>query len=442
MSGLLKGGRLKLIRSRLGGGTALSRASDAGPRRLAIIAVAGVAMAGLVAVVVTSGRHAGPLSRDARMKAVDALPGGLHSTPEQDALARQANTTQAQQALNHGASFTPPMAPSVAVVLPPPDPGDPGHPSAENEQPAFVGRPRPQPRAHQIAAPVAVPIFPAPFQPLHPPASTPAPQPAVIPVAAAGDAAAAPNPYTKPIGDLFGQWGGRAPETDVVLPPDPPHRAVADDPADGRAPSTHARGTTVTPAAARSISADPGEVLIPAGRGIYAHPVLAVNSDTASPVVLQADSGPIAGDRMIGTFSKQSDRLVIRINTVVHQGKNVSTEGLVIAPDTMETAVASEIDQHYVERFVLPAAAAFIQGLGQAIATTSNTTAVLSPLGGATTTTQLNFQQQLGVAAGAAAGQIGTALNQAAPKGPTIKLEANVAVGVIFLAPVTIHRGE
>jgi intracellular multiplication protein IcmE len=54
----------------------------------------------------------------------------------------------------------------------------------------------------------------------------------------------------------------------------------------------------------------------------------------------------------------------------------------------------------------------------------------------------LNFQQQLGVAAGAAAGQIGTALNQAAPKGPTIKLEANVAVGVIFLAPVTIHRGE
>ena len=75
------------------------------------------------------------------------------------------------------------------------------------------------------------------------------------------------------------------------------------------------------------------------------------------------------------------------------------------------------------------------------MATTSNTTAVLSPLGGATTATNLNFHQQLGVAAGAAAGQIGSVLNQEAPKGPTVTLDANVAVGVMFLSPVTLHHG-
>ena len=192
---------------------------------------------------------------------------------------------------------------------------------------------------------------------------------------------------------------------------------------------------------AASHAADPAEILIPAGRGVYAHPILAVNSDASSPVVLQADSGPIAGDRMIGTFAKQADRLVIRINTVIHQGQSIGTDGVVVSPETMEAGVASDVDQHYLAGFILPAAAAFVQGLGQAIATTSNTAAVLSPFGGAASTTHLNLNQQLGVAAGAAAGQIGAVLNQAAPKGPTVSLESNVAVGVMFLSNVTMHRG-
>ena len=33
-------------------------------------------------------------------------------------------------------------------------------------------------------------------------------------------------------------------------------------------------------------------------------------------------------------------------------------------------------------------------------------------------------------------------LNQAAPKGPTITLAANVAVGVMFLSNVTAHSGR
>ncbi|MFX7820706.1 hypothetical protein ABTK26_20535, partial [Acinetobacter baumannii] len=86
-----------------------------------------------------------------------------------------------------------------------------------------------------------------------------------------------------------------------------------------------------------------------------------------------------------------------------HRGEEINADGVVIAPETMEASVASDVDQHYLTRVILPAAAAFVQGLGQAIATTSNTTAVLSPFGGATTSTNLNFHQQLGVAAGTAA---------------------------------------
>ena len=65
------------------------------------------------------------------------------------------------------------------------------------------------------------------------------------------------------------------------------------------------------------------EVLIPAGRGVYAHPILALSSDQTSPAVMQADSGPIAGDRMIGTFARQDERLIIHISTIIHQGEQI-----------------------------------------------------------------------------------------------------------------------
>lgn len=293
-------------------------------------------------------------------------------------------------------------------------------PDTARHQPVFTGRPAPASRP----VPVRV-AFPEGMAQDAPAAAHPGSQAQPIRVAAAGDPKAE-EAYSKQIGDLFSQWGGghRTPTSCCR----PPRRTAS-----RKAPP---------PAPAASHAADPAEILVSAGRGVYAHPILAVNSDASSPVVMQADSGPIAGDRMIGTFGKQADGLVIRINTVIHQGQSIGTDGVVVSPETMEAGVASDVDQHYLARFILPAAAAFVQGLGQAIATTSNTAAVLSPFGGAACSTHLNLNHQLGVAAGAAAGQVGAVLNQAAPKGPTVSLDANVAVGVMFLSNVTMHRGS
>jgi intracellular multiplication protein IcmE len=401
-----------------------------------ILTVAALAVLALVVVVAMTGRDAPANSHDARMKHVDPLPGGLNSTPEQDALARTADSARAQSSLERGVSFTPPMAPSVPVLPPPSQVEKVAARQEAVRHPAFAGRPPP------ASKPVPVRVaFPAALAPEPPAAALAEPQAQPIRLAAAGDPKTE-EAYSKQIGDLFSQWGGRTPRTDVVLPPSEEDGAgTSGDGGEGRAPGVTSREPSPpVPAAPRA--ADPAEILIPAGRGVYAHPILAVNSDASSPVVMQADSGPIAGDRMIGTFAKQADRLVIRINTVIHQGQSIGTDGVVVAPETMEAGVASDVDQHYLARFILPAAAAFVQGLGQAIATTSNTAAVLSPFGGAAYSTHLNLNQQLGVAAGAAAGQVGAVLNQAAPKGPTVSLEANVAVGVMFLSNVTMHRGS
>lgn len=422
MSGVLKFGKTARW-SR----TLFNEAGRAGPRRLIIISAVGLSVVGLGVALTFSGARKPSVSFDARMKQVDALPGGLHSTPEQDALADRADTAQAQNAQVHGRSFTLPLAPSVAVVPAAPHVEEAAPAAFVPPQPRFAGKPAPIYRAAVIIPPppsVDRPVASAP----------PAASPVVIPVAQQ-QATDQQQQFDQQVKDLFNQWDARAPRTDIVIPATNTNDTGAATSGTTDPVSSSGSRTAAQPVSTRA--ADSGQVLIPAGRGIYAHPVLALNSDQSSPAVFQADTGPIAGDRMIGSFSRQNNRLIVRINAIIHQGQQLSADGVVIAPDTMEASVATGVDQHYLSRFLLPAAAAFVQGLGQALATTSNTTAVLSPLGGATTTTNLNIDQQLGVAAGAAAANIGSTLNQAAPKGPTITLDANVAVGVMFLSNVT-----
>jgi intracellular multiplication protein IcmE len=308
-------------------GRIFNASGGAGPRRLMFLTIVALALLALVVAVAIAGRNAPANSHDARMKRVDPLPGGLNSTAEQDALARKADGARAQSSLEKGVSFTPPMAPSVPV-LPAPSQVEKAAPQdTARPQPVFAGRPAPAPRP----VPVRV-AFPAAIAPDPPAATRLEPQP--IRVAAAGDPNAE-EAYSKQIGDLFSQWGGRTPHTDIVLPPSEEDGAgTSGDGGEGRAPAGAASRKAPPPMPVASHAADPAEILIPAGRGVYAHPILAVNSDASSPVVMQADSGPIAGDRMIGTFAKQADRLVIRINTVIHQGQSIRTDGVVVAPET------------------------------------------------------------------------------------------------------------
>lgn len=398
----------------------LNASGSAGPRRIMALALGGGAIASLL-VGATFLHGASPTtSQSGKLPPVNPLPGGLNSNPQQDILAQRSNNEAAAQRMAAGQSFTPQIAPSQLY-------------QPVNARPLLTSAPRPAP------APQPVPALPAPGQaasaaaPLPPSAATAR----VVQVQAQVQGSGRSDPedarYRAAIDRMLGGWGTRAPRTDVILPPE----------ADAAAPADAARGTYLRPgpeqaSAASAVSArggQQGRILVPAGRGIYAHTILAASSDAASPVVLQADSGPIAGDRMIGTFSREEERLVIRVNRVIHGGQEIGVEGVVIAPGTMEAGVASSVDQHYLSRFVLPAAASFVQGLGQAFAL-SNSTITQSPFGGATALQRLNLGQQLGVGAGVAAGRVGQTLDAAAPKGPTVKVDVNSSVGVMFLSNV------
>ena len=427
MSGYLS--RLPLVGTFNGTGAA-------GPRRLLTIAAGGVLIVGAIFAVASIQTKDPPVSHPGALPLVDLLPGGLHSNPQQDTLGLIDNQEKAVRAEKAGNSFTPVMPASRPYVAP-----QVVAPSAPKSV-ATQAAPAASPPAVQtaIVPPVTAPVRALPVAaPAGPVIATPAVA-QTLPRTPQEDAA-----FKAALDRMMAGWGGRPPRTEIILPPEDMAAAEGGAPSGSGQPrrrlSADAEAQAAAPPAATQVSSSTVRqtVLVPAGRGIYAHTILAANSDAQSPVVLQADSGPIAGDRMIGTFSRERDRLVIRVTKVIHQNQEIGVDGIVVAPGSMEVGVASSVDQNYLSRFVLPAAAAFVQGLGQAIAQ-SNSTSVIGPLGSVTVQNQLDFNKQLGIGAGVAAAQIASELQRSTPHGPTVVLEVGSSVGVLFLTNVNANN--
>ena len=404
-------------------GGRLSGAGGAGPRRLVVIAAVTAGAIGLVLLVWWRSPSDDAPANLARAPKADALPGGRHSTPAYTDLATAHDKDLAARAAAAGQSSVASMPGSETSTRVPPAPPVTADPPRARE----AGVP---PAAVTVAPPALARAMVLPASP---------------PVMASQPSKSDDNQtkvYQAAISSLLAGWGGKAQATDVILRPED-GKTTNDGPTNRGAVASNdgvQTAAAVQPIAnARRIGGrTSGQVLMPAGRGIYARTVLAANSDQGGPVVIEALSGPIAGDRMTGSFEKRDERLVVKLNSITLQdGTQQRIDALVIAPDSMETSVASSVDEHYVSRFVLPVAAAFVLGLGQAISQ-SNSTVIASPLGGATAFQRLNLGQQLGVGAGVAGAQFGAILKEAAPKGPTVNLDANVNVGVVFLSPLVV----
>ena len=399
-------------------------AGGAGPRRLLILGGSAVLVLGAAAAVVFTSGAREQVSTLAKAPKVDPLPGGPHTTPEYGRLALQHDQDLAARAASAGRSSVASMPGTAAAAAVPreqtPLPvvrADPPRPTTTE---AGVTPPPPATMRQQVAQ----------AQPAAQPGSPQQPQ----------QGGSQPNPYHAAIAQVLAGWGSKAQVTEVVLKPEDEQRAAGNGAGSGGGQTLvqNAAMQGPVPNAPRLGSRSGGRVLMPAGRGVYARTVLAASSDQGGPVVVEALSGPVAGSRMTGGFERREDRLVVRLDSItLPDGQQQRIEALVIAPDSMETSVASNVDQHYASRFILPVAAAFVSGLGQAIAQ-SNTTSNLNPFGSVTGFSRLNLGQQLGVGAGVAGAQLGDILREAAPKGPTVRLDANVNVGVVFLAPLTV----
>lgn len=243
--------------------------------------------------------------------------------------------------------------------------------------------------------------------------------------------------YREAMVALMASWGSKASASHVEITPEEMVKH-----AEQRQQATTARADAERAVAANAggpgsaATGRPKHVVMPALRWVTGRTVLATNTDSGGPAVVEITSGPLAGDRVKGTAQKHEDRLTVTMTELTLQdGRTVPVNAVLMAPDSKETAVASSVDHHYIPRIVLPTLAAGIQGLGQALAL-SGSSVFSGPYGASQNYNSFNGGQLAGIAAGTAAGQANQVLQQQTPKQSTVNLAAEVDVGIMFLAPV------
>lgn len=183
-----------------------------------------------------------------------------------------------------------------------------------------------------------------------------------------------------------------------------------------------------------------GTPIIKMGDIMFAVVDTAVNTDEPGPILATIVTGPFKGGKLIGSFNLPSnaDKMVISFNTLTMPGapKSMSISAFAIDPNTGRTALSSETDHHYLERYGSLFASTFLEGFGNAFQS-ADTTIQVGGTGGVTNTT---VQNGIGRSAleNAVIGlaTVGKAWSQVAQQNmsrpTTVQIYSGTAIGVLF----------
>ncbi|NNM58804.1 MAG: hypothetical protein HKM04_03215 [Legionellales bacterium] len=248
------------------------------------------------------------------------------------------------------------------------------------------------------------------------------------------------------------------------------------------------KSSSETSTATASIRGAPGssmynsDVIIKAGTILFGVLSTAVNSDEPGPVMATIVTGQLKGSKLIGAIQNSppipgsggATKLILNFTSmsVPYLPESISISAVAVDPDTARTALGSEVDHHYLERYGSLFASAFLEGWGQEISS-AGTTVTVSPFGGTTSTKNGTGTTQtvvvnpdgtttttstspptnsqggtLGIGQNVAAGlgQVGTnwgqQLGDTFNRPNTVIINSGVSIGLLFLSDVSASGGN
>lgn len=183
-------------------------------------------------------------------------------------------------------------------------------------------------------------------------------------------------------------------------------------------------------------------VYVKAGTIMYGVLETSVNSDEPGPVLASIVSGKYAGSRLIGAFKHQGQQESIIISfdkmAVPKRTKSLDVDVVAIDTETARTALASDVDKHYLLRYGSLFASSLMAGYAKAISNEGTTT--VSPLTGTTTTTTppLDNKEKLLVALGQVGTEWGNQTKALFTTPYTVTVDKGTSVGLLFLSDVEV----
>lgn len=191
------------------------------------------------------------------------------------------------------------------------------------------------------------------------------------------------------------------------------------------------------------ISKKKAHEIIKAGTILFGVLDTAVNSDEPGPVLATIVSGKFQGTKLLGALKHDTwqETVTLTFNQMAIPKKSASLSVQVVAidPDTARTALASDVDHHYLLRYGTLFASSLMSGYAKGIQQSGATTTT-SPLTGATTTTNppLDNKDLLFSAFGEFGTQLGNATKQYFNTPYTVTVDQGTGVGLLFLSDATI----
>ena len=185
--------------------------------------------------------------------------------------------------------------------------------------------------------------------------------------------------------------------------------------------------------------------VIKAGSIVFGVMDTALNSDQPGPVLATIVQGPLNGAKLIGSFTRTDDRMLISFNRISIPGikNSVPTSIVAIDSNTARTAVASSVDKHYLLRYGTLFASSFLEGLSQAISSSGTQLSVGAADAGAgngwkVVKDNLSPTGKALVALGTVGSRFSNALQPVFSTPPTVRVNSGDGIGLLFMSDFSV----
>lgn len=184
-------------------------------------------------------------------------------------------------------------------------------------------------------------------------------------------------------------------------------------------------------------SLKPGDIL---------HAVLqtAINSDEPGPIRARIVGKRFKGAILLGKLTRfppvqgnRPERVLVQFTYMTTvSGQVYELDSYAIDPETTRTALASDVNHHYLSRWGALIAASFLEGYGEAVRA-SNTITTVGPLGTVVTTPKDDIDDEdiAREAAGTVGLRLADAVGQHFNRPNTIRVDSGSGIGVLIVSP-------
>ena len=170
---------------------------------------------------------------------------------------------------------------------------------------------------------------------------------------------------------------------------------------------------------------------VEAGRPLYARTLYEVNSDFPGPVLIEILEPPLGGAVATGTFTQVRDSMVLRLTRVENDGMSVPVDGWAVGLDCACFGIEGDVDRHWFDRVIMPAAVAFVEGWSRALARPQTTVNVDGGIV-VQSTAKATARQRVYEGIAAATGPAAAVLQEDAPGAMTVRIPAGTELAVTF----------